>query len=80
MVQEYSKEQTYITISLEEYKDLLETKGKYEELKSLYTPYYKPTITYTGGDGGVLRGTDYTYPYKTTCDTAAYSTFTQASE
>ena len=36
-----------ITISLKEYKELLEIKGRYEELKLLYRPYYTPTITWT---------------------------------
>ena len=51
-----------ITIPLEEYKELLIIKGKYEELKSQYL-CYKPTITFTGGDG------DYGLeePYKVTC-------------
>lgn len=53
-----------ITISLEEYKELLIIKGKYEELKSQqgYIPN-KPTITYTGGNGN----TGLEYPYKVTC-------------
>ena len=56
-----------ITISLEEYKQLLIIKGKYEELKSqkTSTPPFNPTkITYTGPDG---RRTDLTPPYKVTC-------------
>ena len=35
-----------ITISLEEYKELLMIKGKYEELKSMYVPTTYPIITY----------------------------------
>lgn len=42
------KEREVITISLEEYKELLIIKGKYEELKSFYTSYnpYNTKITY----------------------------------
>ena len=39
------KEKT-IVITLEEYKELLIIKGKYEELKSLYTPTFNTKITY----------------------------------
>lgn len=39
------KEET-ILITLEEYKELLIIKGKYEELKSLYTPTFNTKITY----------------------------------
>ena len=39
------KEET-IVITLEEYKELLIIKGKYEELKSLYTPTFNTKITY----------------------------------
>lgn len=35
-----------ITITLEEYKELLIIKGKYEELKSRESSWIKPTITY----------------------------------
>lgn len=35
-----------ITITLEEYKELLIIKGKYEELKSRENSWIKPTITY----------------------------------
>ena len=41
----------YISIPLEEYKDLLIIKGKYEELKSQTNTIVwptKPNITYTG--------------------------------
>lgn len=34
-----------ITITLEEYKELLIIKGKYEELKSRESSWIKPTIT-----------------------------------
>lgn len=53
-----------ITISLEEYKELLIIKGKYEELKSQqgHIPG-NPTITYTSENGN----TGLEYPYKVTC-------------
>lgn len=35
-----------ITITLEEYKELLIIKGKYEELKSREDSWIKPTITW----------------------------------
>lgn len=56
-------EEERIYIPLEEYKELLMIKGKYEELKSMYTPYYNTKITYRGDttDFG-LR-----YPYDVTC-------------
>ena len=37
-----------ITITLEEYKELLIIKGKYEELKSREGSWIKPTITWRG--------------------------------
>lgn len=37
--------QESITIPLEEYKELLIIKGKYEELKSQQNIYYTPNIT-----------------------------------
>ena len=38
-----------ITITLDEYKELLMIKGKYEELKSVYYgPYSSTKITYRG--------------------------------
>ena len=42
-----------ITISMEEYKELLIIKGKYEELKSNYNPFIfkEPTLTRTIYDG-----------------------------
>lgn len=53
-----------ITITLEEYKELLTIKGKYEELKNIYMPSYpKTNITYRGFDEKEL-----TPPYKLTCD------------
>lgn len=55
-----------ITITMKEYKELLETKGRYEELKSIYQPYYKPTITYNGIR---LNDNELKPPYKVTCDT-----------
>ena len=56
------KEET-ITITLEEYKELLMIKGKYEELKSLYSPTFNKKITYHNfEDGKELKP-----PYKVTC-------------
>ena len=52
-----------ITITLEEYKELLIIKGKYEELKLLYQPYPKTTITYRDFN----NEKDLTPPYKITC-------------
>ena len=52
-----------ITISIEEYKELLIIKGKYEELKSIYYgPYSSTKITYRGEDVPMAP------PYKITCD------------
>ena len=56
-----------ITIPLEEYKELLIIKGKYEELKSQKIetiPFNKTKITYTGPDGKPITLTS---PYKVTC-------------
>ena len=56
-----------ITISLEEYKQLLIIKGKYEELKSqksVAQPFNPTKITYTGPDG---RRTDFPPSHKVTC-------------
>ena len=58
-----------IGIPIEEYKELLMIKGKYEELKSQqnipWTVNPRGTkITYTGPDG---RRTDLTPPYEVTC-------------
>ena len=52
-----------ITISMEEYKELLIIKGKYEELKLLYQPYPKTTITYRDFN----NEKDLIPPYKITC-------------
>lgn len=57
------EQQKVITITMEEYKELLEIKGRYEELKEIN----KPVITYTG-----FRYNDekpIISPYKVTCDT-----------
>lgn len=53
-----------ITIPMEEYKELLIIKGKYEELKSIYSPDPKSNI--------IIRSPwenkeDLTPPYKVTC-------------
>lgn len=57
----YKEEKEYITIPLEEYKELLITKGKYEELKMFNTPLInKPIITYN--DKPIVD------PYKLTCN------------
>lgn len=53
-----------ITITLEEYKELLIIKGKYEELKLLYQPYPKTTITYRDFN----NEKNLTPPYKITCE------------
>lgn len=58
-----------IGIPIEEYKELLMIKGKYEELKSQQNIPWTvnprgTTITYTGPDG---KQTDLTPPYKVTC-------------
>ena len=56
------KEET-IVITLEEYKELLMIKGKYEELKSLYTSTFNAKITYCNfEDDKELKP-----PYKVTC-------------
>ena len=56
------KEET-IVITLEEYKELLIIKGKYEELKNLYTPTFNTKITYHNfKDDKELKP-----PYKVTC-------------
>lgn len=60
---DFNKKETII-IPLEEYKELLITKGKYEELKSDKSistfPTY-PNITY-------LNSEVFKYPYKITCE------------
>lgn len=56
------EQQKVITITLEEYKELLMIKGKYEELKEIN----KPVITYRGitfNDEKPIIS-----PYKVTCD------------
>lgn len=56
-----------IYIPLEEYKELLTIKGKYEELKSMYYgPYTNTKITYRGEDRIIDP------PYKFTCENAAF--------
>ena len=54
-----------ITIKLEEYKELLIIKGKYEELKNLYCPVPKTNITYRNFDIDPTK--ELTPPYKITC-------------
>lgn len=48
----------YITIPMEEYKELLIIKGQYEELKRLQ----KPLIFYDGTNRPIMKP-----PYKVTC-------------
>lgn len=56
------KEET-ITITLEEYKELLMIKGRYEELKETCMPrIYPTTITYNGQTDKDLKP-----PYTVTC-------------
>ncbi len=57
-----------ITISMEEYKELLIIKGKYEELKLLYQPYPKTTITYRDFN----NEKELTPPYKVTCQDGSF--------
>lgn len=56
-----------IVITLDEYKELLEIKGRYEELKEIN----KPIITYTGirYNGEDINNKPIISPYKVTCDT-----------
>ena len=49
-----------ITISMEEYKELLIIKGKYEELKSQQSPFYT-NIKFDNANKQVIE------PYKVTC-------------
>lgn len=56
------EDKQYITIELEEYKELLIIKGKYEQLASSIPTYAYPKITWNGFQPGV-RG------YEATCDT-----------
>lgn len=58
-----------ITIPMEEYKELLVIKGKYEELRNLYYSYPKSTITYRDFNSEK----ELTPPYKVTCDTPVYT-------
>lgn len=63
------KNHKMITIPLEEYKELLLIKGKYEELKEndarlTWYPYIPNIPTITWGD----------YPYSITCDYESYET------
>lgn len=62
-------ETQHVSIPLEEYKELLIIKGRYEELKNktniTWTPPSKTTITYTGPDGKKVSMP--TAPYKVTC-------------
>ena len=69
-----------ITLTLEEYKELLEYKGRYLELKERgYYPYYpgypyKPTITFNNDDWwkkdnvSITRKTSDDYPYTITAN------------
>ena len=52
-----------ITITIEEYKELLMIKGKYEELKSMYVPTTYPKITYHNFE----KEKELKPPYKVTC-------------
>ena len=66
----HTLEDKEITISLEEYKELLIIKGKYEELKNKCWQCYPRgnTITYRYSDGKLKD------PYTVTCgNTASYS-------
>lgn len=62
----HTLEDKEITISLEEYKELLIIKGKYEELKNKCWQCYPHgnIITYKDSDGGLH------YPYTVTCESA----------
>lgn len=59
------KTEKFITISTEEYKELLEYKGRYLELKDIYYRDWNksitPTITWTDENGKIN-----TYPYSVT--------------
>lgn len=64
------EEEIFITITIEEYKELLITKGKYEELKSKCWQCYPRGTTITYGDSG----SGLHYPYTVTCvNTSSYS-------
>lgn len=59
-----------ITISFDEYRELLIIKGKYEELKSLYYgPTLKTNITYRGPE-------TFKSPYTVTCGESDGITYT----
>ena len=60
----FSKENIKIEIPLEEYKELLIIKGKYEELKSMSVYPWNPTTITWKQTGWELPE----YPYKVTCD------------
>lgn len=68
-----NEDQEYITIRVEEYKELLMIKGRYEELKTMYYPISYPNIN-TGirysRDGKELekKREDFIEPYKVTCE------------
>lgn len=65
-----------ITIPLEEYKELLIIKGKYEELKQYSMPHIYPTrISYDGkpiGDFGPTYSTGVTCASYNTCEEEEY--------
>ena len=64
MVQEIKKNPLTIEIPLEEYKELLIIKGKYEELKSMPVHPWNPTkITWKQTGGELLEP-----PHTVTCD------------
>ena len=64
------EDKEYITIELEEYKELLMIKGKYEELKNMYMPSYpKTSITYRGLE-------TFKSPYTVTCGNYDGETYT----
>lgn len=64
---DYETEVKYITISMDEYKELLIIKGKYEELKEQKTP----KLIYDGfRENGttIVPCRDIEPPYKITCE------------
>lgn len=67
-------EEETIEISLEEYKELLEYKGRYLELRDCYnaekynTPVWNPgKITWTNIDSDTTKNTEYPYHYTCGC-------------
>ena len=56
-----------ITIPLEEYKELLNIKGRYEELKNIIPNYPCPKTTITYRDFTKEQDKDLKPPYKVTC-------------